>query len=121
MRSSGDALRSIGFTLVALLAACEPAARIMPVSVGPMIQPCEEAYRTAVIVHAANNDDSDFDGAIATCQSLSDWTLAVGTNPQGLGSDATILLRARCRKVPALVTAMTCERIVGPSWSSATP
>jgi len=121
MRPTGNVLRSIGLTLVALLAACEPAARVMPVGHGPIVQPCEEAYRTAVIVHAANGDDSDFDQAIATCHSLSDWTLAVGTNPEGLGSDAMAFLRDRCRKVPALVTAMTCERMVGAAWSSATP
>ena len=121
MRPSGNLLRSIGFCLVALVAGCEPAARIMPAGHGPIVQPCDEAYRTAVIVHAANNDDSDFDDAIATCHSSSDWTVAVGTNPEALGSDAMAFLRERCRKVPALVTAMSCEPIVGSSWSSATP
>jgi hypothetical protein len=121
MPPPGNALRSIGFTLVALIAACEPSASIMPAGHGPVVYPCAEGYRTAVIVHAANNDDSDFDHVIATCRSPSDWTLAVETNPDGLGSDAIAFLRDRCRNVPALVTAMTCERIVGPSWSSATP
>jgi hypothetical protein len=74
-----------------------------------------------VIVHAANSDESDFDGAIATCHSFSDWIQAVDTYPGGLGSDAMAFLRERCRKVPALVTAMSCEPIVGAAWSSAKP
>jgi hypothetical protein len=121
MRPSKYLLRSIGFTLVALLAACEPLASIMPAGHGPIVYPCAEAYRTAVIVHAANNDESDFDNAIATCHTVSDWTQAVDTNPGGLGSEAMAFLRDRCRKVPALVTTMSCEPIVGSSWSSATP
>jgi hypothetical protein len=114
-------MRSIGFALLALLAACEPPTPITPVGRGPIVYPCAEAYRTAVIVHAANNDESDFDGAIATCHTLSEWTQAVATNPEALASDAIAFLRDRCRTVPALVTAMTCESIVGASWSSATP
>ena len=121
MRPSGNALRSIGFTLVALLAACEPPTPITPVGHGPIVYPCAEAYRTAVIVHAAKNDESDFDGTIATCHTLSEWTQAVGTNPEALGSEAMGFLRERCRKIPALVTAMSCEPIVGSSWSSARP
>jgi hypothetical protein len=121
MRPSGNTVRSIGLTLVVLLGACQPSAPIMPVGHGPIVYPCAEAYRTAVIVHAANNDESDFDDAIATCHSLSDWAQAVGTNPEALGSEAMTFLRDRCRKVPALVTAMTCESIVGSSWSSAKP
>jgi hypothetical protein len=121
MRPSGKALRSIGFALLALLFACEPSPPITPLGHGPIVYPCAEAYRTAVIVHAANNDESDFDGAIATCNTLSEWTQAVGTNPKALASEALAFLRDRCRTVPALVTAMSCESIVGASWSSATP
>jgi hypothetical protein len=121
MRPSGNVLRSTGVALLAVLAACQPSASIMPAGHGPIVYPCAEAYRTAVIVHAANDDESDFDSAIATCHTISDWTQAVGTNPEGLGSDAMAFLRERCRKVRALVTAMSCEPIVGSSWSSATP
>jgi hypothetical protein len=97
--------------LALAIGACTSSGAIMSGGNGQLVLPCDAAYSTAVKAHAQNHKVSDFDSAIATCNTFADWTHAVAADPAALGADPMVFLRDRCQHAQPLAAAVICAPI----------
>ena len=101
-------LATVALALTLALAGCAQSQPVYEPGHNPIPDACLDAYTAAVLVHARNQQASDFDLAIATCNFYADWKRVVATNPSAIGIDAMAFLASRCREAEPIASAEMC-------------